>query len=255
MGRRRNRLTLGVGRWAPWIMLVGVAAAGSTVTTASRFEVGTGARKNKGSLAHHFEGLGWARHSGLRGSSPLLPSQEAGLVQRGWTPHRLQPQYSHRHYHHPTHVGHTMAPPGVLLEVKASPPPQHSSTLNAERTAATQETITRMFPKDHHERAGGSIMAPKFSNSDSTHAFTARDKMRFASSQQKQKASKSADPWWVNPPPWWLPSPPEWGAPPPSVYSPFYSPGTIPNYFQAQAMPSYNPQPAPNQYAPQQYRL
>lgn len=58
------------------------------------------------------------------------------------------------------------------------------------------------------------------------------------------------DPWWLDPPPWWLPPPPEWGSPPPSIYSPFYSPGSMPQNRQpalagTNHYPAYKPSPPP----------
>lgn len=225
---------------------------------------GAGLDGDRGGVWHHgyrrgrlFHESSWARR-GFRGAhTPLALGQGAEFVGPG--------QYFSRPFRS-QYGGQVMSPqPEAFLQIGASPPEQHSSAWKAEKSAATRDAISRMFSPNN--RGGGQtpkkggrsrtkkngILAPEFSNPRST--SSSKDEMRFASSQQKQKVGAASDPWWVNPPPWWLPSPPEWGAPPPSVYSPFYSPGTIPNQFQAQAMPAYNPQPAPNQYVPQQYRL
>ena len=147
-----------------------------------------------------------------------------------------------------------------FLQTRLSRRPHGNIALD-KKLVATRNAISKMLSPPLTQRKNreqgsmnhgekNTITTPTFSNPK--HQREEKDEMRFASSKQKEKAGASGDPWWVNPPPWWLPSPPEWGAPPPSVYSPFYSPGTIPNNFQAQAMPAYNPNPAPNYFWPQQ---
>lgn len=270
-------------RWASLAVLVGLAAAEATAETAAAAAAESDVAPNMapnmaqtateggaGKAWQHsywrgrvFDGAAWAKRD-LRGVSSLALLQEAQFVR----PRQFHPQPHNSQYAAPPFKRpYAMAPPpGAFLQVGASPPQQQSSTWKAEKSAATRKAISDMLAPNsrgsahaplkkgsHSQNKNNAILAPKFSNPPSTSSSTAKDDMRFASSQQKQKAGAAADPWWVNPPPWWLPSPPEWGAPPPSVYSPFYSPGTIPNQFQAQAMPAYNPQPAPNQYVPQQY--
>ena len=266
-------------RWASLAVLVGLAAAETAAAAIAESDVApnmapnmaqTAAEGGAGTAWQHsyrrgrrFDGTAWAKR-GLEGVSSLALLQEAQFVR----PRQFYPQTHHSRYAAPPFERrHAMAPtPGAFLQVGAAPPQQQSSTWKAEKSAATRIAISHMLAPNGHGSAhapkkgsrsqnkNNAILAPEFSNPPpSTSSSTAKDDMRFESSQQKQKAGAAADPWWVNPPPWWLPSPPEWGAPPPSVYSPFYSPGTIPNQFQAQAMPAYNPQPAPNQYVPQQY--
>ena len=113
----------------------------------------------------------------------------------------------------------------------------NTKVLPATTAANLRATMLRRFAP----KSKSNIEAPKYANNNNN------NKPRFAQAGLKtstgttaQTKAGGADPWWLNPPPWWLPPPPEWGSPPPSVYSPFYSPGSI-------QQPAYN-SPAHNSY-------
>ena len=113
----------------------------------------------------------------------------------------------------------------------------NTKVLPAKTAANLRATMLRRFAP----KSKSNIEAPKYAhNNNNNKPRFAQAGLKTSTGTTAQTKAGGADPWWLNPPPWWLPPPPEWGSPPPSVYSPFYSPGSI-------QQPAYN-SPAHNSY-------